>query len=127
MVKHVIYNGIEVPYSIGYYALKRFKGETGQDYEKTPDDDLEALEIIAWYAIEAGCKMEKIENPVNRDEIEMFLNECMNEFNESIPDFFQTPPKKKPTTTATKRPTGGGKSTTQKRPSSKSTKQPRKK
>ena len=95
MIKHVTYNGVEVPYSIGYYALKRFKGETGKDFEKTPDDDLEALEIIAWYAIEAGCKMEKIENPVDRNDIEMFLNECMNEFNESIPDFFQTPRRRK--------------------------------
>jgi len=116
MIKHVTYNGVEVPYSIGYYALKRFKGETGKDFEKTPDDDLEALEIIAWYAIEAGCKMEKIENPVDRNDIEMFLNECMNEFNESIPDFFQTPPKKKATRTPAKRPTGAGKNTTPKSP-----------
>ena len=124
MIKYLDYNGVEVPYSIGYYALKRFKGETGTDFEKTPDDDLEALEIIAFYAIEAGCKITKIENPLKRDDMEFFLNECMNEFNESIPDFFQTPPKQKTTRSTAKRPTGGGKKTTPKKPSSRSTKRP---
>lgn len=97
MVKYLEYEGVEIPYSIGYYALKRFKGETGVDFEKTPEDDLESIEIITWYAVEAGCKIKKIPNPLDREDIELFVNETMNEFTESIADFFQTPPKKKRT------------------------------
>lgn len=104
MVKYLDYNDQEIPYSIGYYALKRFKGETGKDFEKTSDDDLEALEIIVWYSVEAGCKITKVENPIDRDEIELFVNEVMNEFKDSIPDFFQTPPKRKPRTTGGSKP-----------------------
>ena len=101
MVKYIDYNGKRVPYSIGYYALKRFKGETGRNFEDTADDDLESLEIISWYAIEAGAKIEKIDNPLEREDIELFLNDCMMEFVESIPDFFLLP------STPKNRPTGG--------------------
>lgn len=118
MVKYLEYNGVEIPYSIGYYALKRFKGETGKDFEKTPEDDLEAIEVIMWYAVEAGCKIDKVENPLNRDDVELFVNECMTEFNESVPDFFQTPPKKNPRTT--------GASTTKPKPKRKASSQSKK-
>lgn len=101
MVKYIEYKGEKVPYSIGYYALKRFKKETGTNFEDTPEDDYESLEIIAWYAIEAGAKEEEIENPMVREDMELFLNGCMMEFMESIPDFFLTP------STQKKPPTGG--------------------
>ena len=116
MVKFIDYEGQQIPYSVGYYALKRFKGETGKDFEETDDNDLEALEIIAWYSIEAGCKIEKIENPLTREDIELFLNSCMVEFSQSIPDSFLIPPKKG------QRPTGGGTNKTAGKASSRSRK-----
>lgn len=116
MVKYVEYDGHNIPYSIGYYALKRFKGETGNNFEDTKSDDLESLEIIAWYAIEAGCKIDKVKNPLKRDDMELFLNSCMVEFTQAIPDFFQIPP------TKSQRPTGGGPKTTARKASSRSKK-----
>lgn len=114
MVKYLDYEGADIPYSIGYYALKRFKGETGVDFEKTPEDDLESIEIITWYAVEAGCKIKKIPNPIDRDDIEIFVNETMTQLTESINDFFQIPPKKKQTTKASgervKKPAGSSQS-----------------
>jgi hypothetical protein len=85
------YNDQKIPVSVGYYALVKFKVETGYEYTDQAEDKLEDLEVLFWYAIEAGYKKEKRENPFKREDAIMILDEVMIEFTEKIPLFFQTP------------------------------------
>lgn len=122
MVINFTYDKQEIPVSVGYYALKRFKGETGKNFENTEDDDLDALEVILWYSIEAGYKKEKKENPFKREDVELILDAIMFEFVARIPDFFpQTSPPTPTPTRAEKRKTGQKKTSTSKAPQKKKT------
>lgn len=83
----------EIPVSVGYYALKRYKQETGIEFSSIEDDNIEDLEVLFWHSLEAGYKQEGTPNPYKRDDAEMILDAVMMQFIERIPDFFPTSPR----------------------------------
>lgn len=85
------YNGTEIPLSVGYYALKRYKMDTGREFTDI-DDDIETLEVLFWYALEAGYKHEQKDNPFKREDAEIILDSVMMDFVARIPDFFPQSP-----------------------------------
>lgn len=85
------YKETEIPLSVGYYALKRYKMDTGREFTDV-DDDIETLEVLFWYALEAGYKHEQKENPFKREDAEIILDSVMMEFVARIPDFFPQSP-----------------------------------
>lgn len=86
------YQKTQIPVSVGYYALKRFKLETGRSFTDIQDDDLEDLGVLFWYALEAGYKHEGKENPFKREDLDLIFDTVMMEFNSRLADFFQTSP-----------------------------------
>lgn len=102
-VVYLKHKGNEIPVSVGYYALKRFKLETGRSFTEIEDDDLEDLGILFWHSLEAGYKHTERENPFNREDLDLIFDEVMMEFNSRLADFFQA----SPTPQEEKRPAGG--------------------
>ena len=118
------YNGKAIPISIGYYALKRFKQERNYDFEEAPEENaLDDLEVLFWFAMEAGFKHKQREasdypdNPYNReDDLDLLLDSLLPEFTAAIPSFFRLPEtptptgivsgQKKPPTGTTRKPKG---------------------
>lgn len=94
MIAELTYKGKVLPVSVGYYALKRFKQDTGKEFTAIQDDDLEDLEVLFWHSLEAGYKHQGKDNPHKREDIELIFDEVMMEFIERIPDFFQSSPEK---------------------------------
>lgn len=86
------YKDQEIPVSVGYYALKRYKQETGKEFTTIEGEDITDLEILFWHSIEAGYKQEEQSNPFKREDAEMILDAVMMQFIERIPDFFPTSP-----------------------------------
>lgn len=92
MVIKFKYKETEIPVSVGYYALKRYKMDTGKEFTELESDDLETLEILFWYALEAGYKQEGENNPFKREEAELILDAVLMDFVARIPDFFLQSP-----------------------------------
>jgi hypothetical protein len=92
MVIKFKYKETEIPVSVGYYALKRYKMDTGKEFTELESDDLETLEVLFWYALEAGYKQEGKENPFKREDAELILDAVLMEFVARIPDFFLQSP-----------------------------------
>lgn len=92
MIKTIKYKEQEIPYSIGYYALKRYKQETKKEFKGIDLDDIEGLEILVWYSIEAGYKHNGEENPIKREDLDLILDACLMDIVASIADFFPTSP-----------------------------------
>jgi len=93
------FEGNPVPIAVGYYALKRFKQERGYEFEESKEgNELDDLEVLFWYSVEAGFKHKKRQNPEypdnpysRDDDLELMLDSCLIEFSKSIPSFFQIP------------------------------------
>ena len=81
------YKGKELPIRVSYYALKQYQKETGKDISSL-DDNIENLEILLYHAIVAGHKAEDKECTINRDDIELILDESMTQFNQIILNSF---------------------------------------
>ena len=86
------YKEEQIPVSVGYYALKRFKLETGRSFVDIDDDDLEDLGILFWHSLEAGYKHENRENPHSRENLDLIFDEVMIDFNSRLGDFFLPSP-----------------------------------
>ena len=103
-LKFLEYGENRVPFFIGYYALRRFKQETGIDFDSVTDQ-FEKLEVLFYHGVIAGYKHQKTpeEQWLTRDEIEVVLDANMIEFTDLLADFFQAPKKQKTGAQASKR------------------------
>jgi len=77
------YKGKQIPYRIGFYALKHFEEEAkkpaakiGQGTEGSMND----FEILLYHALVAGHKAEGKVFEIDRKEVEFILDECFEEF-----------------------------------------------
>lgn len=98
-MSYLNYNGRKLPIRISYYAIKHFQKETGKDVGAV-DDELELMEVLLYHALVAGHKAEGVGMSIEREECEMILDECLDEFVASMADFSQAlaepqPPKLK--------------------------------
>lgn len=73
---------IELPVIVNFSALKKFTNKTNVPYVEFERiiNDLNLIEHLFWYSLEAGCKEEFISNPLKRDEAEDILNKHYSEF-----------------------------------------------
>ena len=76
---YLTYKGVKWPLRVSYYALKKYQLETGKDID-TLQDDIENLEILVHYSIEAGCRAEDKEFTLKREDMELVLDESLSEF-----------------------------------------------
>ena len=88
MTEKIKYKGKDLPVRISYYAIKHFQQETKKTVDEI-DEDISLMEVLFWYALEAGCKVEGIEVPIEREEVELVLDESMNDFLGCFGNFFQ--------------------------------------
>lgn len=88
MTEIIKYKGKDLPIRISYYAIKHFQKESGKSIDEI-DEDISLMEPLFWFALEAGCKAEDIDVPIERSEVELVLDESMNEFLASFGNFFQ--------------------------------------
>ena len=108
MVEYINYEGESLPVRIQYYALMKFKGETGKSFDemkavakKGTDktaavelglDEFEILEPLLYYALVSGHKKINPEKEftIKRKEAFNILEECFLEFAALLPKFFPT-------------------------------------
>lgn len=87
----VKYKGKELalPIRIKYLALKKFQQETGKSIEQVSREmDVASFDALFYWGIQAGCKVEGIACPIEREEAEDVLDLCFDEFKEVIVKFF---------------------------------------
>lgn len=111
MTEKIKIQGEEYPIKIGYYALKyaiqdaEKSGQTGITMENIFTEGKDVYESLLFYGLELGAKLEKQEFSFKREEAELLLDDCFQEFILLIPKFFpaedssekkQTGPQKRP-------------------------------
>jgi len=87
-MNYLNYQGNKLPVRVSYYAIKHFQLDTKKPIDDI-DDDISLMEVLLYYALQAGHKAEGREMTLTRDQMEMILDECMDEFINSFTDFFQ--------------------------------------
>jgi hypothetical protein len=113
MTENLKYENKDFPISVAYYALKHTSRElTAEGQEDLSIDqilsgNLESYEPLLWYSLVAGHKKEGKELTIQREDMEMMLDDVLWQFIALIPKFFPTgnvlkethkmsvPPKKK--------------------------------
>jgi hypothetical protein len=93
-MRYLTYKGKRLPYRVSYYALKHFEEETGKVFEEIEKPAAADLELLIWYALQAGHKAEGIAFDVDRQDVEMVLDECYREILEAAQGGFQESKKK---------------------------------
>jgi len=89
MVEFLTYKEVKYPVRISYYALKMFKKETDKELENIiSNNDIELLEPLLFYALEAGAKACDKENKVKREDVQWMLDEIWQDFITVIAKFF---------------------------------------
>lgn len=88
MIEYITYKKKQYPIRLSYLALKKFKQETGKDFEKLDDNDIEIYETMLFYALESGGKAMDTPNPFKREIMEEILDECFFDFVKLVPKFF---------------------------------------
>jgi len=81
ITKDITYNGAKYPVRISYYAIKKFQEDTKKDLEEITND-ISLLEVLLWYGLVAGHKVEGKELLLTKDDMEFVLDESMTQFNE---------------------------------------------
>lgn len=79
---------VKIPVSVGFYALKRFEMEKKMKFSDIDADDMQSIEPLFWYSMEAGYKKEKKDNPFERHDCELMIDDLLYKFIEIIPLFF---------------------------------------
>ena len=89
MVEYLTYKEVKYPVRISYYALKMFKKETDKELENIiNDNNVELLEPLLFYALEAGAKATDKELTVKREDVQWMLDEIWQDFIKVIAIFF---------------------------------------
>lgn len=106
MVEFINYNEKKLPVRIQFYALMKFKAETGKSFDDMQAiakkknnkiaiealglDEFEIMEILLFYSLESGHKAitPDEEFPFTRSQAFDILEECFMEFVELFPKFF---------------------------------------
>lgn len=96
MVQYITYKNEKYPIKIGYKVLKQLKAEN-VELEKAMGQngqiDYEIFEPVLFYSLQQGHHYMDIPMPFKREEMEDLLDDCLFEFIELIPTFFQSPQK----------------------------------
>jgi hypothetical protein len=104
MIELIEINGEEHPVRVSYYAIKRTKLELQKKYPEKDDiismtdimsGDIELMEPMLFYGLEAAYKAEGKDVPFERADAELLLDGCFFEFLELLPKFFPQNVKKK--------------------------------
>lgn len=86
-MEFITYKEEKIPIRVSYYAIKHFTADTGKSIEDI-DQDYGLLEVLFWYAMEAGYKAEDKANPFTRDKVEVILDEVLGQFVEVFGNSF---------------------------------------
>jgi hypothetical protein len=89
-IAYLDYKGEKLPFRISYYALKHFEAETGNSIASL-SDKMENMEILIFYALEAGHKADGKTFGIKREEMEFILDECYAQFKNEMSTFFPAP------------------------------------
>jgi hypothetical protein len=94
MIEKITYNEKQYPVRVSYYALKHVSKELSNgdevlEIDELMDGDITVLEPLLYHSLVAGHKIEGREMELPRDEMEFVLDQCMTEFMEVVPNFFQ--------------------------------------
>lgn len=84
--KHITYNCNQYPIRISFYAFKCYVDET----KKMEITDYADVEVLLWYALISGHKIENKQMTLKREEMYLILDESMDEFMEIVKYFFPT-------------------------------------
>ena len=93
-MKYLNYKGKKLPYRVSYYALKHFEEQTGKVFEEIEKPGTADLELLMWYALQAGHKAEGMPMEIKQEDIELVLDECYGEILEAAQGGFQETKKK---------------------------------
>jgi len=94
MTEIIKYQKKEYPVSVGYYALKHTSRELTTDGKEDLSMDailsgnLETYEPLLWYSLVAGHKKEEKELTLQREDVEIMLDDVLWDFLAIIPKFF---------------------------------------
>lgn len=95
MIEYITYKKKKLPVSIAYYALMKFKEETGKTFEEVQAEvqdqqqmDLEYFEILLYHGLVAGAEAMDEEFDLPREKGPFILDQCFWEFVEMFPKFF---------------------------------------
>lgn len=108
MVKYLEVNKEKLPIRISYSALKKFQEETGKSLmggEGLKDIFTGELEVLLFYGLQSGFKIEQKVFPFKKDQMEDILDVTLFEFIKLIPEFFpkDDAPKKPETVSSLKK------------------------
>lgn len=91
MIKHLKVKEENLPIRISYFALKKFQEETGKSLmggEGLQDMFTGELEVLLFYGLQSGHKMEGKVFSYKKEQMEDILDMCLFEFIKLIPEFF---------------------------------------
>ena len=78
-MRFINYQGKKLPLNVSWYAIKNFKNDTGVDLQQV-DDKPEYLEILLYYSLKSGHRIEKIQFDYTMEDMENILDESMMAF-----------------------------------------------
>jgi hypothetical protein len=92
---HITYKNKQYPIRVSYFAMKHFQAATGKNIEELTSNDISAYEHLLYPAMQAGAKYCDTTLELKPEDMEYVLDECLFEFIELIPRFFEVTKKKK--------------------------------
>lgn len=87
MIEYLNYKEQQLPFRVSYYALKHYELETGKSISSLTEEP-GSMEILLFYALEAGHKAEGKQFTLVREDMEMLLDEVYLQFAEKVKSFF---------------------------------------
>ncbi len=88
MVEYILYKGEKLPIRVSYYVLMMAQKESGLKLNEL-DTNLEAQQLILWYALIAGHKMADKELTVKKEDCVWILDESYMDFQKAMMSFAQ--------------------------------------
>jgi hypothetical protein len=86
-VRFITYNDKKYPVKLGIYSLQVLQQEHGvvlEDIEK----DFKVYQPVLFKALQLGARIEKVELDLLEEDMDLVLDQCLVEFTEIFPSFF---------------------------------------
>lgn len=86
-VRFITYNDKKYPVKLGIYSLQVLQQEHGVLLENI-ENDFKVYQPVLYKALQLGARIEKVELDLLEEDMDLVLDQCLMEFTEIFPSFF---------------------------------------